>query len=212
MAVQPGLRERKKQQTRQHIFEAAQRLFAEKGFERVTVAEVAGAAEVSEVTVFNYFPTKEDLFYGGMQFFEEQLLDAVRRRPRGEPPIKAFRRLLLESSAGLGAVDRLKGVVRAAEAMSASPSLAAREREIVDRYTRELARILAADTKADPGDVEPLAAAAALMGAHRAIVDYVRRQALAGQHGTALVDDTRAQTRRALSRLERGLGRYAVRA
>jgi len=79
-----GLRARKKQRTRQLIFEAAQRLFGERGFEAVSVAEIARAADVSEVTVFNYFPTKEDLFYGGMTDFEESLLEAVRTRRRGE--------------------------------------------------------------------------------------------------------------------------------
>ena len=79
-----GLRERKKQQTRQQIYEAARKLFETRGFDRVSVAEVARAADVSEVTVFNYFPTKEDLLYGGMEFFEEQLIEAVRIRPKGE--------------------------------------------------------------------------------------------------------------------------------
>ena len=73
MATELGLRQRKKQQTRQAIYEAARRLFAARGFDRITVAEVAREANVSEVTVFNYFPTKEDLFYAGMHFFEEEL-------------------------------------------------------------------------------------------------------------------------------------------
>ncbi|HUE68699.1 MAG TPA: helix-turn-helix domain-containing protein, partial [Candidatus Acidoferrum sp.] len=63
MATELGLRQRKKQQTRQAIYEAARRLFAERGFDRVAVTEVAREANVSEVSVFNYFPTKEDLFY-----------------------------------------------------------------------------------------------------------------------------------------------------
>ncbi len=70
VAAEVGLRERKKQQTRELITDTAHRLFSDRGFDAVTVAEVARAANVSEVTVFNYFPTKEDLFFGGMQFFE----------------------------------------------------------------------------------------------------------------------------------------------
>src|SRR6266436_2306829 len=96
MASRPGLRERKKEQTRQLIFDVARRLFEAKGFDGVSVAEVARAADVSEVTVFNYFSTKEDLFYGGMQFFEEVLIDAVRERAPGESVLEAFRRPVLE--------------------------------------------------------------------------------------------------------------------
>ena len=65
-----GLRERKKLRTRQLIAETARRLFAEHGFEAVPVTAIAREAEVSEATVFNYFPTKEDLVYGRMEAFE----------------------------------------------------------------------------------------------------------------------------------------------
>jgi len=210
MAAGVGLRERKKQQTRQAIFEAARHLFAERGFEDVTVAEIARAADVSEVTVFNYFSTKEDLFYGGMRFFEDDLLEAVRSRPRGESAIKAFRRRLLEGTEGLENKERIAAILKAGQTVSDSPSLAARERDIVDQYTRRLAEVLAADTRSDAGDVEPMATAAAMMGAHRAMVDYVRRRVRAGRKGQALVEDARAQIRRAFARLERGLGAYAV--
>jgi len=210
VAAEVGLRERKKQQTRQAIFDAARRLFAERRFEDVTVAEIARAADVSEVTVFNYFPTKEDLFYSGMEFFEEDLVEAVRSRPRGESAIKAFRRRLLDGTDALGSKERIAAITQAGEAVSASPSLVAREREIVERYTRRLAELLAADTKSDPGDVEPLAAAAAMMGAHRALVDYVRRRVRAGRKATALVEEARAQIRRGFALLERGLADYAV--
>ena len=211
MAAEPGLRERKKQQTRRLLLDTAHRLFSERGFDAVTVAEVGRAADVSEVTVFNYFPTKEDLFYGGMEHFEEQLLEAVRSRPPGESALKAFRRRLLESTDGLRNKERIQAVVTSAAVVSRSPALAAREREIVERYTREMARLLAAQTGADADDAEPLAAAAALIGAHRAVVEHVRRQVLAGRRGDALVDYTRAQIRRVSGRLERGLGTYAVR-
>ena len=212
MAAEPGLRERKKQQTRQQIFEAARKLFAERGFDAVTVADIARLADVSEVTVFNCFPNKEDLFFGGMTFFEEQLLEAVRTRPRGESALKALRRRLLDSVDGLRTRERIEAVLKAAGAMSSSPALLTREREIVDRYTRRLAALLGEETGADPDDVEAMAAAAALFGAHRAVVNHVRKRVAAGRRGTALVDETRTQIRRAFGRLEKGLGTYSVRA
>src|SRR6266849_10183633 len=111
MAAEAGLRERKKQQTRELIADTARRLFADRGFDAVTVAQVARAADVSEVTVFNYFPTKEDLFYGGMQFFEEELLEAARSRRPGESALKAIRRRLLDSSAGLTSKERIEAIL-----------------------------------------------------------------------------------------------------
>src|SRR2546426_12222848 len=110
-----GLRERKKQQTRQLIFEAARKLFEAKGFDRVSVAEIARAADVSEVTVFNYFPTKEDLYYGGMQFFEEELIESVRGRPTGEAVIKAFRRPLLAGAPRLETRQSARAISTAAK-------------------------------------------------------------------------------------------------
>src|SRR5215211_2800343 len=89
-----GLRERKKQQTRELIAETARRLFAERGFERVTVAEIARAADVSDQTVFNYFPTKEELVYWRLGSFEEELLSAIREREPGESVLAAFGRFV----------------------------------------------------------------------------------------------------------------------
>jgi len=212
MAVQPGLRERKKLQTRQRIFDVAQSLFVEKGFERVSVAEVARAADVSEVTVFNYFPSKEDLFFGGMQLYEEQLVEAVRDRTKGESAVKVFRRMLLAGADRLGLKQTAVDIRAAGRIISASPSLIAREREMVDRYVVRLAELLAEESGAAPDDVEPLAAASALMGAQRALVAHVRRRVLAGWQGKRLADDYRIQARRALSRMERGLAGYAVKA
>jgi len=100
-----GLRERKKQQTRQLIADTARRLFAKRGFEGVTVAEVARTADVAEATVFNYFPTKEDLFYSGLEAFEERLLAAIRERKPGESALAAFGRFVLEPLAEDAARD-----------------------------------------------------------------------------------------------------------
>lgn len=198
--AEAGLRERKKERTRQAIFDAAQRLFGERGFDAVTVAEIAREADVSEVTVFNHFPTKEDLFYGGMERFEDQLLEVVRVRRAGETPLAAIRRRLLESAAGLEDPQRIQAILAASRTVSVSPALLARERDIVERYTRRLAGLLGGED-----DVEALAVAGALMAAHRAVVDHVRRQVVGGSRGVLLVKDARAQIRRAYGRLEKGL-------
>src|ERR687887_1251518 len=90
MAQQVGLRERKKQRTRQLIADTAMRLFLERGFDAVTVAEVARAAEVDAKTVYNYFPSKPLLFYHRLEAFEAALLDAVRERGPGVSIVAAF--------------------------------------------------------------------------------------------------------------------------
>jgi AcrR family transcriptional regulator len=210
MATSTGLRERQKQQTRQLISDTAARLFADRGFDAVTVAQVARAADVSEMTVFNHFPTKEDLFFDKMEFFEERLLDAVRERAEGVSALGAFRRLVVDSCDRLAAEERAEVIAKAAALVAASPALQVREREIVARYTKRLAELLAAETDARPDDVEPWGVAGGLMGAHRALVGYVRGSVLAGRHGPKLAADARSQARRAFARLESGLADYAV--
>jgi AcrR family transcriptional regulator len=86
-----GLRERKKRETREAIAHHAMKLFAARGFDAVTVADVAHAAGVSEKTVFNYFPAKEDLVLHGGAERLEALIEAIRARPRGASFIEPFR-------------------------------------------------------------------------------------------------------------------------
>jgi AcrR family transcriptional regulator len=214
MSQPAGLRERKKQQTRRLIADTARRLFAERSFEEVTVAEVARAADVAEATVFNYFPSKEDLFYSGLEAFEEALLSAVREREPGESVLAAFGRFVLEPRGLLAAqdddaVDHLAGITRV---ITESPALLAREQRIFAGYTDSLAALLAEETRARTDAIEPWVAANALMGVHRALVHYARRQVVAGTRNPQLARQVRAQGRKALAALERGLGDYAVRA
>ena len=203
-----GLRARKKQRTREAIADAALRLFLERGFEAVTVVEVAAAADVSEKTVYNYFPAKEDLVYGGMEAFEEQLLAAVRDREPGVSIVAAFRSFMTESR-GLLARDDATGRMRAIhEMISSSPRLQSREREDFDRFTASLATAIAEQVGARPDDLAPWTVANALIGLHRGLVGYVRNRTLAGASNAAIARGVRAQTTAALAPLEEGLRHY----
>lgn len=210
MAIEVGLRARKKIKTRQQIYEAAHALFAVRGFDGVTVAEVAQAAEVSEPTVFNYFPTKEDLFFGGLESFEARLVIGVAGRKAGESASGAFLRLLLESSKRLEDGNNLKVIAAAAKLIAASPPLQVREREIVAVYTRELARELALERRQGLNDIEAFTVANALMGLHRALVEHVRRQVTSGARAAEIAAEFRTHARRAFKRLDAGLRGYAV--
>ena len=212
MATELGLRERKKQRTRQVIAETARRLFTERGFDRVTVAEIARAADVSAQTVFNYFPTKEDLVYWRLESFEQDLLAAIREREPGESVLAAFGRFVTAQRGLLAEPDeaareQLAGLTRM---IIESPALLAREQQIFAGYTASLAALLAEETGAAPDDAEPWVAANAMIGAHRALVDYSRRRIAEGARSPRLAHELRAQADRALGLLERGLGGYAV--
>src|SRR3954468_18695631 len=160
--VRGGLRERKKEATRRLIADTARRLFAERGFDAVTVAEVARAADVAEKTVFNYFPTKEDLFYSGMEAFEERILDAVRNRRPGETVLAAFRRFVLqpqgvfamrgEGEGGRGGRGGAEQRGRITRVITGSPGGPAPERALPARYAAALAALIASETAAGPDD------------------------------------------------------------
>ena len=212
--MEAGLRERKKERTRREIAEKARRLFSERGFDRVTVAEVARAADVSPQTVFNYFPTKEDLFFWRLGAFEEDMLATVRDRPAGESAVAAYRRFLVGQPGLLGRRDPQSREQLAAlnRTIFESPSLRAREEQILAGYTRSLAALLAEEAGARADDIRARVAATAMMGVHRALIDYTRRRVLEGKLGPRLPRDVRARADEAFALLETGLRDYAVRA
>jgi AcrR family transcriptional regulator len=216
MNSQLGLRERKKQQTRQLIADTARRLFAERGFDGVTVAEVAREADVAEKTVFNYFPTKEDLFYSRLEAFEEELLASIRDRQPGKSVVAAFGEFLLQPRGVFalrtpgGDAEATRQLHTITRVITESPTLLARERQVFERYAEALAALIADETGAASTDVEPRAVANALLGVHRALIDYSRERALAGAHASRIARELRAQAKQAFARLERGLGEYDV--
>ncbi len=212
MSVEPGLRERKKQQTRQLLERTAQRMFTQRGFEQVSVAEIARAADVSEATVFNYFPTKEDLVYGRMQTFEDELVQAIRDRPVSEPILVAFGRFVLQPRGFLAATDvhAAEELANVSRMIASSPALLTREAQILARYTDTLASMIADEAGAARDDPRPSITANALIGVHRALITYVRKRILAGHDSLPdLARDVRSHGETALAHLAHGLRGYA---
>jgi AcrR family transcriptional regulator len=212
MATPPGLRERKKQRTRQLLSDTARRLFSERGFEQVSVAEIAREADVSEMTVFNYFPSKEDLVFSGLETFEDQLLTAIRDRPPGQTVIAAFGEFILEPRGLLATNDAAAAgeLIAVTRMIAASPTLLAREQQIFARYTDTLAHLIAIETGSRADDPRPYVVANALIGIHRALISYVRERLDAGASDRRrLARQARSRGEKALALLSDGLGDYA---
>lgn len=207
-------RARKKAQTRTLIRETAQALFAERGFEAVTIADIATTADVAVQTVFNHFPTKEDLFFDGHTPWVEGAAEAVRRRGAGVAPLGALHAHL---------VDRVATHVRQLgtregrsfdTTLEASPALRARERELhheaVNRVTDALVEAWEAEGGAPlvPTDARTAASvtAAVWLAAVRTLIVQNRR-VLSGQTGVpADTEEGEAVARMVADQVFTGLG------
>jgi AcrR family transcriptional regulator len=207
MADELGLRERKKQATRGRITAVALALFDEHGFDKVPVSWVAREAEVSEATVFNYFPTKEDLVYAGMEAYEGDLLEAVRGRPKGTSVVSAFREHVLQPRGALASADPalVEQIAVTARVVAGSSALQAREQQIVDRATGELADLVAAERRPGIGDMESWVVANALMGVSRAAIRVAHTGACEGWSARRIARAVVTRARRSFAVLEQGL-------
>nr|WP_051874453.1 TetR family transcriptional regulator [Streptomyces exfoliatus] len=175
-----GLRESKKQETRQLISDHATRLFMEQGFEQTTIAEIATAARVAKKTVTNYFARKEDLALDHHEAFTASLARAVADRAAGESALAALRR---EFVAAVEQCDPVAGFAgpEFARMIADSPTLTARLRELHDLREEALAAALAADAPAAAPAIAPRAAAALLGAAHRLLFRRIQELTLAGE-------------------------------
>ncbi|MFB4290056.1 TetR/AcrR family transcriptional regulator [Nonomuraea sp. ATR24] len=182
-----GLRERKKRQTRQRISEVAIGLFVARGFDHVTVADVAAAAEVSVNTVYNYFPVKEDLVLPPDQASPRRLADIVRERPPGTDAAGAIlgrlRQEVRDRDRKLGLTG---GFGRVFEMMRAAPTLTARLEDLGRRMTDELAATLAEETGAAPGDPLPRVVAWQLGSFHAMVFAEIGRRTAGGEGPDAI--------------------------
>jgi AcrR family transcriptional regulator len=97
MNPQPGLRERKKQRTRETIARAAHELFIERGYHATTLPDIAEAADVSTRTIFSYFPSKEDILFSDFSELKDALAQALAERPEGQDALETVREFILSS-------------------------------------------------------------------------------------------------------------------
>ncbi|MBF6299222.1 TetR family transcriptional regulator [Nocardia amamiensis] len=205
-----GLRARKKQQTRENISHQATLLFLEHGFDNVTIADVAAAAQVAKMTVTNYFPRKEDLALDLHDVFVDQLARAVREREPGESAVAALRRVYLDAAARHDPVIGFSGP-EFARMITGSPALVARLREFHDEREQALATTLADETGSAATDITPRVAAALLGGVHRVLFDETLRRTLDGQSNDDIATALIEYIATAFDTLEQAIGDYAVR-
>jgi AcrR family transcriptional regulator len=200
-----GLRERKKRRTREEIAAAAMTLFGARGFDAVTVAEIARAADVSEKTVFNYFPAKEDLVVHRGAERMEGLLAAVRALPAGVPLLEPFRRMTMDflDEVERGPVEAIVAVPRLVRG-----STALRERLFIswEREAATLTPVIAEQAGLAPDDLLAAVIARTLSWTHRLVFRAAFARLLDGEDRRAVAASLRTEAARAYDLLERGLG------
>src|SRR6266566_8799050 len=196
-----GLRERKKARTRRHIADVAARLFAERGYEHVAVTDVAREAEVAEQTVYNYFPTKEQLVTDREQQIQDRLCDLIRSRPPGVTPAAAIRDFVLGSVAGIRSIaaELWRGELGYLAAIS--PAVHRLALELTDRQAAALAEAIS-DTTAIPPEVARLEGIA-LAGVFQIIISEAGRRTREGQSQAKIADELYLIVENLLGELDR---------
>ncbi|MER5222316.1 TetR/AcrR family transcriptional regulator [Streptomyces flaveus] len=200
-----GLRERKKQRMYQDVSEVAIGLFLERGFDAVSVAEIASAAEISKPTLFRYFPAKEDLVLHRFADHEDEAARVVDERAEGQSPLEALRVHFL---GGLERCDPVTGLNDAEPVLAfhrllyGTPSLVARLSGFLERSEEALARALG-------GDLEARLAAGQIVAVRRILaMENVRRMA-AGERAEEVRADAVAAAELTFRQLTAGLKRFA---
>ncbi|WP_329122881.1 TetR/AcrR family transcriptional regulator [Streptomyces sp. NBC_01465] len=177
-----GLRERKKRQARQHISDVATGLFLERGFDAVTIAEVAQAADVSVNTVYNYFHAKEDLFLDRAKGSAGRLSRFVRGREKGESAAAAvLRELQREVEAVSPAVGLIEGFDRFLQVIEESSGLKARIAHMQQKTLELLEETLREETGADARDTLPALVAGQIGWVHSSLLAFISREVITGR-------------------------------
>jgi AcrR family transcriptional regulator len=183
-AIRRGLRERKKQRTREQIVDAAFDLFAERGFQATTVAEIAAAADIAPRTFFAYFPSKEDVVFFDFDGMFESVRATIQERPEGEGAIDALRRWL-EGTRPDKQHETPEAVLRKRMCID-EPGLAAHKQHLISQLEDILREGVARDLGEPPDGLRPKLVAAAAMAALTSIDDEAAGKA----ESMAMLDQT----------------------
>lgn len=185
-----GLRERKKRRTRQQLSDVATGLFLERGFDAVTIAEIAQAADVSVNTVYNYFPAKEDLFLDRSSGIVDRLSRYVRGRDEGESAAEAVLRELRIQVEGVSpAVGLMEGYERFMRVIEGADGLKARLWHIQQEVQLRLEETLREESGARADDLTPVLVAGQLAWVHSTLMAYIGREMVAGRRPDAVSRD-----------------------
>jgi AcrR family transcriptional regulator len=167
-----GLRERKKQRTRRQIVDAAFELFAERGYQATTIADIAGAAEIAPRTFFAYFPSKEAVVFHNFEGILASVQSALEDRPEGETTLDQLRHWVGQE---LSPDPRIRNEEALRQQLCREdPGLAAFQQHQQSRFQDVLCLGVARDLGAPPDSLRPKLVAAAMMAALVAIGDQTR--------------------------------------
>lgn len=197
----PGLRERKKQRTRQALATAAMRLFAERGYEETTIADIASAADVSPRTFFAYFPSKEDVLFAEIDDRLADVRERLARRTPGETPLEAIRQSVVNVLEALVTEHGEYGAVQIRLVLE-RPALQARALQRIHQTQQEVAQRI---RELCPGidEIDAVIVSGMAVGSMQSVLTHCR------QHGLDPAT-TRAALDRALMIMESGLGAVPV--
>jgi AcrR family transcriptional regulator len=184
--VRPGLRERKKQQTREKIERVALQLFADRGYEQTTLADIADAADVSKRTIFAYFESKEDILFCDEPMLHEQIRRKLEQRPPGATTVDALRDFL-------STIDSLDDSARLRKKIvSTDEGLRLSERARAARIEQLIAESIAKDLDAGPDDVRPRLVAASISAAFMTVRDRLEAESgepISHEQAMAILDE-----------------------
>jgi AcrR family transcriptional regulator len=191
-----GLRERKKQRTRELIASRALELFVEHGYGHTTVADVAEAVDVSERTVFSYFATKEDLLFSDQLILEHGLVEALAARPSGVVALDVLRDFIVESLGERDERERLRW-----QLVCGDEALHAQLRSRQARLIEPIAAAIATELDEAVDDLRPQLVAAAVVAAISATYEHryrARSRAASRAQAVAVIDEAIAFLRAGL--------------